>query len=52
MSPVMTRISVDLPAPLRPTSAVTWPRTGAHDTDRTAVVDPNLFVTFDKTTGV
>jgi hypothetical protein len=52
MSPVITRITVDLPAPFSPTSAVTCPRFGAQSSDLTAVVVRNLFVTPSRTTGV
>src|ERR1700710_1165352 len=49
--PVTTRIRVDLPAPFNPTSAVTFPARGAHDTASTAVRLPNRLVTDCRTNG-
>ena len=42
MTPASTRIVVDLPAPLRPSSAVAMPGATCRSMPRTASTDPNL----------
>src|SRR5690349_18822406 len=50
--PASMRSRVDLPAPFRPTRAVTCPARGAQETVSTAVVDRNRLVMFSAMTGV
>ena len=41
ITPASTRIVVDLPAPLRPSSAVARPASAVRSIPRTAATDPN-----------